>query len=220
MRFKSREEAARQLLKPLKKYKSSHPLILGIPRGAMPMARIIAEGLNGELSAIFVHKIPAPNHEEFAIGSIGISGVISRTASVELLKIPESYIREEAENQLRTLHQRYKKYGLTPPDYENRTVIIVDDGIATGATVTAAIHEVQYQKPKKIVVASAVAARDSASEIRKIVDELVLLKEPESFYSVGQFYEYFPQVTDEEVMEILKPSRSRKSIAVEPLPFR
>lgn len=219
MRIKSRDEAARLLLKQLKKYRSENPLVLGIPRGAIPMAKLIAEGLNGELGAIFVHKIPAPGHEEYAIGSVGLSGIINRTSSVDLMHVPDSYIEAEAAKQLKILHERYKRYGLPMQDYSNRVVIIVDDGIATGATVLAAVYEVRVHQPKKIIVASAVAARDSAAEIRKNVDELVLLQEPEAFYSVGQFFEEFPQITDEEVIGLLQTSMKTKSVGVQPLSF-
>lgn len=202
MIFKDREEAALLLLKKLQKYKGQNPVVLGVPRGAIPMARIIAEGLNGEMSAILVHKISAPINNEFAIGSIGFSGKIHRTSDVKLLNISESYIQTEAKKQLRMLKQRSKKYGLAPLE-KNKIVIIVDDGIATGATLLAAIFEVRIYNPKKLIVAAAVAAKSTANEIRKLVDELILLDEPETFFGVSQFFEYFPQVTDADAIMLL-----------------
>lgn len=210
MIFKDREDAAHRLVKTLEKYKGKNPLVLGIPRGAMPMARIIADGLNGELSAILVHKIPAPINQEFAIGSIGLSGAVQKTEAVKLLSISDSYIRSEAKRQLRTLKERFKKYDLKTPDYKNRIVIIVDDGIATGATVLAAIHEVRQHKPKKLIVAAAVAAKSSADQMRGLADELILLSEPENFFAVSEFFDDFPQVTDEEAVMFLRPRAFEK----------
>ena len=203
MIYQNREDAARLLLKKLKEYQGKNPLVLGIPRGAMPMAQILATGLRGELSAIFVHKIPAPEHEEFAVGSVGLSGKINKTESADQIFVSDSYIHAEAQKQLQLLRERYLKYGLKQPNYEDRIVIIIDDGIATGATVIAAIHEVLVHHPKKIIVAAAVSAPDSADQIREMVDELVLLDEPENFHTVGQFFEHFPQVSDDEVMKML-----------------
>lgn len=208
MLFKDRKQAAELLAQALEKYKGKNPLILGIPRGAMPMAQIIADKIQGELSAILVHKISSPINSEFAIGSVGYSGKIHKNPTIELMQISEKYVRSEATKQLRMLKQRYKKYGITPQSYKDRIVIIVDDGIATGATVKAAIAEVQSQHPTKIVVAAAVAAKDTAENLRSLVDELVLLKEDNLFFSVSQFFESFPQVTDAEAIKIL----NRKSL--------
>lgn len=204
MLFRDRLEAAELLLKKLDKYRGKNPLVLGIPRGAIPMAKIIAEGLNGELSAILVHKIPAPYNEEFAIAAIGLSGHIQRSDSIEALHLSESYVQKAAEVQLANLKKRQQKYGLPNPDYKNRIVIIVDDGIATGATTLSAIEEVRSQKPDKIIVAAPVSSRDSAEKIRAQVDEVVILAEPENFYAVGQFFDDFSQVSDEEVIALLK----------------
>lgn len=208
MRFRDREHAALLLLERLKKYKGKNPLVLGIPRGAMPMAKIIAEGLQGELSAILVHKIPHPENEEFAIGSIGLSGHIELLTYAESYSIPKSYIKAAATLQLEILRARQKRYGIREPDYRQRIVIIVDDGIATGATTIAAIDEVKVHKPEKIIVAAAVASRNSAEKIQPNVDEWVVLDIPEPFYAVGQFFEDFSEVSDEEVIRTLGSMRS------------
>lgn len=204
MRFKNRDEASYLLLEKLNEYKGKKPFVLGIPRGALPMAKIIAEGLEGDLSTVLVHKIPAPGNEEFAIGSIGLSGNIHLMPYAHQMNISESFIQNQAAKQLQVLKQRQKQYGLEDPNYKDRIIIIVDDGIATGATVLAAIAEVRSQDPQKVIVASPVAAQDSAEKIREIADEVVILLEPDSFYAVGQFYEDFSQVSDEEVINILK----------------
>lgn len=203
MIFKDRTEAANLLVKKLEQYKGSHPLVLGIPRGAIPMAKIIAEGLQGEMGAILVHKIPAPFHEEFAIGAIGLSGKIQKMPYFDSLGIPEIYLEEAAKKQWDILKKRQKLYGLKEPNYENKTVIIVDDGIATGATTLSAIQEVLSCKPKKIISATAVASEESVEKIKKYVDDMVVLYVPPDFQAVGQFFSNFSQVDDEEVIKIL-----------------
>jgi putative phosphoribosyl transferase len=204
MQFKDRAEAARQLLKELMSYKGQNPLVLGIPRGAVPMASIIAKGLEGELGVVLVHKIPSPSNEEFAIGSIGLSGHIQKLPYADAYGISESYLQEEAALQLEHLKARQKQYGLKELDYRDRVVIIVDDGIATGATTLSAIHEVLYHQPKKVVLAAAVSPIDSAQRLRAVVDEAVILYEPVDFYAVGQFFVDFDQVSDDEVIELLR----------------
>lgn len=204
MVFKNREDAAQKLLKPLMKYKNQNPVILGIPRGAMPMAKIIAEELNGELNAVLVHKIPAPYQEELAIGSIGLSGKIHRLPISESFGISDAYIEKEAQRQLEILKKRQERFHLPKLDCKNRLVIIVDDGIATGATAIGAIHEIRLQKPRKLVLAAGVVAKNTADNIRGLVDEFIALEEPEFFYAVSQFFVDFGQVTDDEVVDILR----------------
>lgn len=204
MRFKNREHAATQLANALSQYKDKNPLVLGIPRGAVPMAEIIAQSLNGELGAILVHKIPAPQNPEFAIGSIGLSGKVQLMPYAAAMHVTEDYIQNQAAEELSILKQRQKFYGLKEPNYKDRIVIIVDDGIATGATVLSAISEVRLGNPKEVVVAAPVASQESGKKIRSETDKYIVLDEPEFFYAVGQFYEDFAQVTDPEVIEIFK----------------
>jgi putative phosphoribosyl transferase len=203
MVFKDRESAAFQLLKKLEKYRGKNPIVAGIPRGAMPMAKIIADGLGAELGAVLVHKIPHPENEEFAIGCVGISGNIHRLPYVDDFEIPESYIQDAAKKQLETLKQRQQKYGLSNLKMKDRVVIIVDDGIATGATTIGAIAEVRALGANKIVLAAGVSAASAAREIKPLVDEFIVLDSPSGFFGVGQFFLSFPQVTDEEVVEML-----------------
>lgn len=204
MRFKNREEAARLLVDQLSSYKGKNPLVLGIPRGAVPMAKIIADALEGELGVILVHKIGAPGNEEFAVGAIGLSGQIQIQPYTASLGIPAQYIEAEAKKQLELLKARQTQYHLPSPNYENRIVIIIDDGIATGATTLSAVQEARFHHPEKIIVAAAVASRDSANKLREAADDLVVLDEPINFSAVGQFFYDFSQVDDEEVINILK----------------
>jgi putative phosphoribosyl transferase len=206
MKFKNRAEAAILLAKKLEIYRDKNPLVLGIPRGGMPMAKIVADDLNGELGGILVHKIPSPDNEEFAIAAIGLSGEIQRQPYLASYPISEEYLKAAAQKQLAVLQARYKRYGFSQPNYHHRIVIIVDDGIATGATVLAAIYEVRLQHPKKIIVAATVASEDSAEKIRAVADELVVLDTPEPFHAVGNFFVDFSEVTDEEVMAIFSAS--------------
>jgi putative phosphoribosyl transferase len=207
MFFKDREHAAYQLLDKLKKYDGQNVIVAGIPRGAMPMALIIADGLNADLGAILVHKIPHPDSPEFAIGSIGISGNIHKSQSVELEHIQDSYIQSESKKQLAVLKERQKKYGLEKLDMKGRAVIIVDDGIATGETTISAIEEVKLLGATKIILATAVASTAAARKVKSLVDEFIALDVPEGFHSVGQFFLSFPQVTDEEVVKMLAKKR-------------
>lgn len=213
MLFKNREDAAGQLLKKLLKYKGQNPLVLGIPRGAMPMAKIIAEGLEGELNAVLIHKIPAPNQPELAIGSVGLSGEIFRLPLIKDYEIPEFYVQQAAHQQLEVLKQRQARFHLPELNCKDRIVILVDDGIATGATVIGAIHEIRSQNPKELIVAAGVVAEDTAHDIRRLADEFIVLAEPEYFYAVSQFFNDFAQVTDDEVVEILKNVKSPQQAA-------
>jgi predicted phosphoribosyltransferase len=211
MIFKDRIEAAELLLGKLKNYKGQHPLVLGIPRGAIPMAKIIADGLQGELGAVLVRKIPAPFNPELAIGSIGLSGHIQKLPIIKMYDIPETYVQSEARNQLALLKSRQAKWGIKEPKYKGRIVVIVDDGIATGATTMAAIDEVRVHQAKKIVLATPVSSSDTAERIRKQVDDFVVLDIPTYFMAVGDFYKNFTQVQDEEVIKILHESREQEN---------
>lgn len=202
--FKNREAAGLLLLQKLKKYRGQNPLVLGIPRGAMPLAKIIADGLEGELNAILVHKISAPQQDEFAIGSVGLSGEIYRMPYIKSLKIPESYVQRAAAEQLEILKLRKRRFHLPDLNCKGRIVILVDDGIATGATVLGALHEIRAQRPKKIILAVGVISAHAVSQVSSFVEEFVALEEPEFFYAVSQFYEDFNQVSDEEVERIFK----------------
>lgn len=202
--FKDRQEAGQLLLQKLIKYKGQNPLVVGIPRGAMPMAEIIADGLSGELNAVLIHKIPAPGQEEFAIGSVGLSGHVFRLPYIRSHGISESYVTTAAAEQLEKLQQRKARFLLPDLNCMGRIVILVDDGIATGATAIGAIHEIRSQKPKKLILAAGVIPASTSAQMRSLVDEFIVLEEPEFFYAVSQFFQNFSQVTDEEVIQIFK----------------
>lgn len=205
MMFADRDNAAKLLLKKLISYKDKKDLVVaGIPRGAMPMAKIIAEGLGAEMTGVLVHKIPHPTSEEFAIGCVGVSGHSQLLPYSNAEDIPKSYISTTVKKQLDKLKKRQRDYGLSSPDFSGKTVIVVDDGIATGATTICAIHEVRLQKPEKIILAVPVSSTDAAKRIKPLVDEFVCLYIAPYMMSVGEFYSSFPQVSDEEVIQIIQ----------------
>ncbi|HET9468017.1 MAG TPA: phosphoribosyltransferase family protein [Vicinamibacterales bacterium] len=205
MRFKNREHAATLLAARLSSYKGQSPLVLGVPRGAVPMARIIASALDGELNVVLVRKLRAPYQAELAIGAIDEAGAVLTGRHLDRAEVSEEYLREEIRTQSEVLRRRRRLYTGTRPQSTAtaRVVIIVDDGIATGSSMLAAIRSVRAQRPRKIVVAIAVAAPESLGVIQKEADEVVCLHSPEDFYAVGQFFENFSEVTDDMVVAAL-----------------
>lgn len=206
MIFADRQDAGRQLAKALTAYKGSSPLILAIPRGAVPMGQTIAELLEGELDVVLVRKLASPYSSEFALGAIDESGwtyIADYAASAG--GTPE-YMAREKQRQQATLKERRAQYTpLRPPiDPAGRIVIIIDDGLATGSTMIAALHATRARNPAKLICAVPVSPPDTLEKIRPLCDELVCLSAPPDFRAVGQFYADFNQVSDEEVIEILR----------------
>ena len=210
--FASRFEAAQLLAKRLEHYRGQNPLVLGIPRGAVPMAQVIAESLKGELDVVLVHKLGAPYQEEFAIGSVSERGDVHLSPEVELYGIEKSHIDREVARQLDVLHRRRTAYTPVRPPISpaGRIVIVVDDGVATGWTMIAALRSVRSQRPAKLIAAMAVAPGRAVATMKQEADEVVCLATPASFYAVGQFFADFRQVTDEEVAEILARAPAAK----------
>lgn len=206
MMFRDREDAARQLAGRLKSWKGQHPLVLAIPRGAVPMGAIIAEALEGDLDVVLVHKLGAPGNPEFAIGAVDESGHIHVADHAAMTGASQEDIEAEARAQLATLRKRRAQYTpVRPPlDPAGRVVIVVDDGVATGATVMAALQAIRAKKPKKLILAIGVAPPDTLNRLRPLVDELVCLHSPAEFWAVGQFFADFRQVEDEEAVDILR----------------
>lgn len=204
-------QAAEVLAEQLESYKNDHPLILGIPRGSVPMAKLLADRLNGEVDVVLAHKIGAPDNPEFAIGSVSEFGAPYRSHGLEFYEISSQRFREMADAELKNLKKRRETYSpIRPPISPNgRVVIIVDDGIATGSTMIAAVRAVRSQHPKKIIVASPVTSPGAARLIREEADQLITLGTPSDFFSISQYYEQFPQVTDEDICRILRDSGKR-----------
>ena len=217
MRFVNREHAARLLAERLSaSYKDKNPLVLAIPRGAVPMAKIVADALGGELDVVLVHKLGAPDQPELAIGAIDEAGNVFLSGYG--LDIDNDYLEAERQAQLDVLRQRRARYtpSRAPIDPHDRIVIVVDDGIATGSTMTAALRAVRRQKPKKLVGAVAVASPPAARAMSHEADATVCLHVTADFYAVGQFFEDFSQVSDEQVIGILRQRELKHSDAGQP----
>jgi len=211
MPFRDREEAARLLADRLVGYRGRNPLVLAIPRGAVPMAFVIAESLDGEMDVVLVHKLSAPGQPELAIGSVSERGQVYVSELARSLGVGEEYIAREKKAQMKILSGRRARYTPVHPPIDplGRVVIVVDDGIATGATMVSALRAVRIQKPSRLIAATAVASREALHMIRGLADEVVCLEVPDVFYAVGQFFLEFPQISDEEVITFLKQSRSK-----------
>lgn len=211
MRFKNREHAAQLLVERLSAYTNTSPLVLGVPRGAVPMAKTIADALKGEVDVVLVRKLSHPDQPEFAIGAIDESG---NTFLMDwATEIASEYLDTEKRRQLQVLRQRRVRYtpNRAPIDPHDRIVIVVDDGIATGSTMTAALRAVRAQGPKKLVGAVAIASPDAARTIMQECDATVCLKVSADFFAVGQFFEDFTQVSDQDVIEVLRGSEAKIS---------
>jgi putative phosphoribosyl transferase len=207
MLFKDRQDAGKQLVAHLLKYKNqSDAVVLGLARGGVVTASEIAKGLHLPLDVIVVRKIGAPGNEELAIGAITEQGDgIFNDHLIGLLGVPSDYLKKEIERQKRILKERLGLYRgkSSPLNLKDKTVLLVDDGIATGASIRVAIAAMLHTGVKKIIIAVPVAASESLKKISKEVDEVVCLSTPVFFESVGSFYRIFDQTTDEEVMRLL-----------------
>lgn len=213
MYFQNRNQAAESLVEKLSHLCGEHPLILGIPRGSVPMAKVLADQLGGDLDVVLVHKIGAPDNPEFAIGSVSEFGTLYRSYGIEFYELSNEDLRNLADAEVKKLKEKRKRYSPihAPISPTNRTVVIVDDGIATGSTMLAAIRALRSQNPKKIIVAAPVASVSAIELVKKEADETVVLDTPVDFMSISQFYDEFSQVSDEEVFEILSETGKAKT---------
>jgi len=183
-------------------------VVLGIPRGGVVIAKEIANVLDCQMDVIVVKKLGAPGRPELAIGAVGETdgSVFTDESMVTELNISREYIKEEIESKKEEIKRRENLYrqDRSPLDLENKIVIITDDGAATGATIIAAAREVWNHKPKKVIIALPVLAKDTMVKLEKEADEVIYMEAPELFYAVGQFYESFEQVSDETVIKNAK----------------
>jgi putative phosphoribosyl transferase len=214
--FHDRLDAGRQLAQRLAHLRGQKPVVLAIPRGAVPMGRVIADALDGELDVVLVRKLGAPHNPELALGAIDEHGSVHMNPESALLTLPHRYVADVAQKQLDLIHARRRSYGVQPIPLRDRVVVVVDDGLATGATMFAALEAARAQDPQRLICAVPVAAADSLERVRRHADEVVCLATPEPFLSVGQWYEDFSAVEDADVIRVLAHGRtSTRSLRID-----
>ena len=210
--YATREEAGRMLARRLSSYRQTNAVVLGIPRGGLPVAREIADALAVPLDVIVARKLGAPGQPELGIGAV-VDGdhpyVIFNQNTIEHLGVEDEYIKAVIARQLKEVHRRETacRGGRSKVPLAGKTVIVVDDGIATGSSIRAALRGVRRQKPERLVLAVPVAPAESLEALRSDADEIVCLETPNDFFAVGQFYGDFHQMSDDEVKTILHRER-------------
>lgn len=203
--FTDRLQAAERLADALAHYRGRQPLVLAIPRGAVPIGAVLARRLEGELDLVLVRKLHAPHAPEFAVGAVDEAGWTYVAPHAAAAGATPSFLEEQKRGQLQELARRRQLYtpGRGPAEAAARVVIVVDDGLATGATMVAALHAVRERAPARLVCAVPVASPEAVELVGQHCDEVVCLDAPAHFAAVGQFYAAFPQLEDEEVIALL-----------------
>ncbi len=218
MLFMDRHDAGRRLAAELGRFRTQHPVVLALPRGGVPVGFEIATALNAPLDLVLVRKIGAPGMSELAVGAVvdgeHLDRVIDRESVAELA-VPQSYLDAEIARQAEEIERRRRVYfkGRAPVNVAGRAALLVDDGIATGATMRAALRAIRRRGPAKLVLAVPVGPVSAIEALRGEVDELVCLATPDEFYAIGQFYADFHQMSDEEVVALLDRALQRASSA-------
>lgn len=204
--FKDRYDAGVKLAEQLERYKDENPFILAVPRGGVVTAYETVKRFDFDWDLIIPRKIGAPHNEEYAIGAVTSDGTYFLYEDyIEYLKVSEDYIEQKGNEAIQEIHRRMLKYkgSKNLPQVKDRTVILIDDGIATGFTLLAAIESIKKQDVKKIIIAVPVAARDTVLILNQLVEEVICLIMPNDFSGVGEFYDSFDDISDDEVMSLL-----------------
>jgi putative phosphoribosyl transferase len=210
--FADRREAGRALARALMRYREEHPLVLALPRGGVPVAFEVARALGAELDLLLVRKIGAPGQEELGLGAL-VDGsepeVVWNEDALRLVRPSQEYLAAETQRQLREIERRRKRYfgERLPAVAKGRTVIVVDDGVATGGTVRSALRALRRAGAKGVVLAVPVCPRDAVAGLREEADDVICLAAPEPFYAVGLHYGDFEQTSDDEVAALLEQAR-------------
>jgi putative phosphoribosyl transferase len=205
--FRDREDAARQLAEKLKERELHNPLVLAIPRGGVVTGAVLAQELGAELDVVLSRKLRAPGQPELAVGAVSEDGHVYLNHHAQaFLDQMEDYLAEERRYQLSVIARRKKLFRAVRPQapVAGRSVIVTDDGIATGSTMIAALQAVKPQNPREVIVAVPVASPDPLREVRRWCDDVVCLLSPEEFWAIGQFYQDFSQVEDEQALDLLR----------------
>jgi predicted phosphoribosyltransferase len=209
MRFRDRYDAGEKLADALSAYQGQNPLILAIPRGGVVLGRVISDRLQGELNLLLVRKIGHPNNPEFALAAVSEDRTLVFPDPSLKNALSPRFLEEAKEQELRRIQEARARWGkgLPPPDPRDRVVIVVDDGIATGATMLCGLQGIRRHNPRHLVASAPVAPGEVLDLLRSEADEVVILYTPDSFYAVGQFYERFDAVEDEEVVRLLRSEK-------------
>ncbi|HVN83435.1 MAG TPA: phosphoribosyltransferase [Candidatus Binatia bacterium] len=213
MMFDDRKDAGRRLATALMRFKGEQPIVLALPRGGVPVGYEVARALDAPLDVIVVRKLGAPGQPELGLGAV-VDGDHPQTVLnedvMEVLHVSDRYLQAEVATELDEIRRRQARYrgGRAPLPVKGRTVIVVDDGIATGGSMRAALRGVGRAQPRRVVLAVPVAPLDTIESLRAEVDEVVCLSTPAWFGAVGNFYRDFSQTTDEEVIELLDAART------------
>jgi predicted phosphoribosyltransferase len=209
--FQDRREAGRLLGERLQQRPWSQPLVMALPRGGVPVAYEVAQALHAPLELMIVRKLGHPLHPEYAIGAIATGGVVVMTHAEHIPAVVVDKIVERERVELARREALYRG-DAPPPEIQGHEIILVDDGLATGATMRAAVAALRQLAPAKVVVAVPVGPPESAAMLRGHADELVCLQEPEGFRAVGEWYRDFAQTSDEEVTQLLEQARRDLSV--------
>jgi predicted phosphoribosyltransferase len=205
--FRDRDDAAFRLAEQLRERPLIDPVVLGIPRGGVVVAAVLAKALPAELDVVLARKLRSPNNPEAALGAVAEDGTLVMNPEAERLvaEYPQ-YVARERQRQLAELERRKQLFRSVRPavSLTGRSVIITDDGIATGSTMAAALRAARAQRPRELIVAVPVASPDRLTELQPLCDDIVCLEAPEDFWAVGQFYEDFSPVEDRDVVELLQ----------------